>query len=144
MARGAIGRHSERNMVNKKFGLFGALIVGLAACSNSGIWPRQPAIHADIQTFQSQILRCWSVPPNAPSFVIALRVRLNANGTVIGQPLLLNPDSREVDETNFRLATQAAMNAVMQCGPYDLPPETYRVWSDVVIYMNPADAGRQT
>lgn len=127
-------------MVNKKFGLFGALMFGLAACANSGIWPQDTFAHADILEFQRQVRNCWTVPPNAPSFTIALRVQLNANGTLIGNPLLLNPDSDEVDGRNFRLASASAARAVISCAPYTLPSRSYRIWNDVVIYLNPANS----
>ena len=125
-------------MVNKKFGILSALMFGLAACANSGIWPQEPFAHADILEFQRQVRNCWAVPPNAPSFTIALRVRLNANGTIIGGPLLLNPDTDEIDNRNFRLASAAAVRAVNSCAPYNLPSKSYRFWSDVVIYLNPS------
>ena len=127
-------------MVNRKFGLLGALMFGLMACANSGIWPQEPFAHADILEFQRQVRKCWSVPPNAPSFTIALRVQLNPNGTLVSSPLLLNPDSNEVDNRNFRLATESAVNAVSVCAPYRLPSKSYRFWNDVVIYLNPASS----
>ena len=80
------------------------------------------------------------MPANAPSFTIALRVQLNPNGTIIGNPLLLNPESEEIDGRNFRLASAAAVRAVNRCGPYNLPSKSYRIWSDVVIYLNPANS----
>lgn len=127
-------------MVNRKLGLLGALMFGLAACANSGIWPQEPFAHADILEFQRQIRSCWRVPANAPSFTIALRVQLNPNGTIIGNPLLLNPESEEIDGRNFRLASAAAVRAVNRCAPYNLPSKSYRIWSDVVIYLNPANS----
>jgi hypothetical protein len=127
-------------MVNKKFGFFGIMMFGLAACTNSGIWPQEPFAHADILEFQRQVRTCWTVPPNAPSFTIALRVRLNPNGTLLGSPLLLNPDSDEIDSRNFRLASASAVRAVNGCAPYNLPSKSYRIWNDVVIYLNPANA----
>ncbi len=125
-------------MVNRKFGLFGALMLGLVACANPGLWPQDPFAHVDILEFQRQVSNCWTVPPNAPSFTIALRVQLNPNGTIIGSPLLLNPDSDEVGGRNFRLASASAVRAVNRCAPYTLPSKSYRIWSDVVIYLNPA------
>lgn len=127
-------------MVNGRFGLFGALMLGLAACANPGLWPQDPFAHVDILEFQRQVRDCWTVPPNAPSFTIALRVQLNANGTIIGNPLLLNPDSDEIDGRNFRLASASAVRAVHRCAPYNLPSKSYRFWSDVVIYLNPANS----
>lgn len=127
-------------MVNRKFGLFGALMFGLVACANSGLWPQEPFAHVDILEFQRQVRNCWNVPPNAPSFTIALRVQLNPNGTIIGSPLLLNPDSEEVDGRNFRLASASAVRAVNRCAPYTLPSKSYRIWSDVVIYLNPGNS----
>ncbi len=124
-------------MVNRKFGLFGALMFGLVACANSGLWPQDPFAHADILEFQRQVRNCWTVPPDAPSFTIALRVQLNPNGTIIGNPLLLNPHSDEIDGRNFRLASASAVSAVNRCAPYTLPSKSYRIWSDVVIYLNP-------
>ncbi len=125
-------------MVNRKLGLFGAMMLGLAACANSGIWPEEPFAHVDILEFQRQVRVCWRVPANAPSFTIALRVQLNPNGTIIGNPLLLNPESDEIDGRNFRLASASAVRAVNRCAPYNLPSKSYRIWSDVVIYLNPA------
>ncbi len=135
---GARGRGGPAKMVNRKFGLLGALMLGLTACANSGFWPQEPFAHADILEFQRQVRECWTVPPNTPSFTIALRVQLNANGTLLSSPLLLNPETDEIDIRNFRLATESAVHAVAICAPYRLPSKSYRIWNDVIIYLNPA------
>jgi outer membrane biosynthesis protein TonB len=93
---------------------------------------------SEIDALRSQMSKCWNVPVGAPdptALVLRVRVFLNEDGTVASPPQLV--DQARVGDPYFRAAADAAIRAVHVCGPYNLPPEKYASWNEIVITFDP-------
>lgn len=84
------------------------------------------------------VQKCWSVPVGIrddDQLKVVLEVNLALDGTVVGPPVLIEPESAESGE--IRQAFEAARRALLRCEPYQLPPEKYESWKQVVIEFDP-------
>lgn len=93
---------------------------------------------SEIDALRSQMSKCWNVPVGAPdptALVLRVRVFLNEDGTVASAPQLI--DQARLGDPYFRAAADAAIRAIHICGPYELPPEKYSHWSEIVITFDP-------
>jgi outer membrane biosynthesis protein TonB len=85
---------------------------------------------------QQRLAKCWSIPPGAREAQISVKVRfqLNPDGTVSGQPQVMNSSADPL----FTTTAQSALSAVMECQPYDfLPQDRYDLWQDNGVNFNP-------
>ena len=83
-----------------------------------------------LATAAEQVQRCYRPPKGGHvvrSIITRLRVRYNADGSLVGLPVLLWQKGVTADNRAFagRMA-EAASLAVMNCAPIRLPPEYYR------------------
>jgi len=96
------------------------------------------AITADEREWlRSQIQRCWNPPTgvmDAPNLLVKLRIAFNVDGSVVGQPEVTNSSSSPL----FQVAADAAVRAVLRCQPYQMPPEKYDSWRDVILNFDPS------
>jgi outer membrane biosynthesis protein TonB len=94
----------------------------------------------EIDALRSQLAKCWNVPVGAPdpaALVFRVRVFLNEDGTIASAPELI--DKGNLSDPYFRAAADSAIRAVHICGPYELPPEKYASWSEIVIKFDPRE-----
>jgi colicin import membrane protein len=86
----------------------------------------------------SQRLRaCWRLPSGgggSDTPVVTLRWRLRPDGTLDGDPHVEQPRG----DALFRIAAEAAIRAVQQCSPFDLPPERYSTWRTITWEFDPS------
>ena len=78
------------------------------------------------------IRKCWRVPPGLPAPKapwVEVRLFLNRNGTLAKPPEVVNQDS----DAAFVVMSRSAVNAVLSCQPFALPPENYDLWREVVL-----------
>jgi outer membrane biosynthesis protein TonB len=80
----------------------------------------------------SQIQRCTRSNADAPSdmdLAVVVRVRLERNGTLAEPPRLVD-EGRVLNSPNpfLRVAGERALRAVIECAPYELPPQNYAEW----------------
>jgi outer membrane biosynthesis protein TonB len=95
---------------------------------------------SEIDALRSQLAKCWNVPVGAPdpaALVFRVRVFLNEDGTIASPPQLL--DQGNLSDPYFRAAADSAIRAVHICGPYELPPEKYAAWNEIVIKFDPRE-----
>lgn len=98
-----------------------------------------------IAAFVQRIKECWVIPPGAREgdITVKIRIQLNLDGTVMGEPQVMNGPGDYLFETTAR-STKAA---ILQCQNYDfLPQDQHEVWKDLVLNFNPnmfADAATQ-
>ena len=98
-----------------------------------------------IAAFVQRIRECWVIPPGAreANITVKIRIQLNLDGSVIGEPEVMNGPGDFLFDTTAR-STKAA---ILQCQNYDfLPQDQYDVWKDLVLNFNPnmfADAATQ-
>ena len=72
---------------------------------------------------------------DADRIQVKLRVKFNADGSVIGQPQVMNTDPSR----SFQIAAENAQRAVLECQPYPLPPEKFSAWQDMILNFVPRD-----
>lgn len=90
----------------------------------------------EIDAMRAQISRCWILPIGglgADRIVVRIRFQLEKNGQLSRQPSILNASSSPF----FRSAAESAVRAIVDCQPYKLPAEKYRVWRDIVLNFDP-------
>ena len=65
--------------------------------------------------------------------MVKLRIGFNIDGSVIGQPEVVNSSPSPL----FQVAAEAAIRAVLGCQSYQMPPEKYESWRDVILNFDP-------
>lgn len=89
-----------------------------------------------------QVQPCWNFDAGArdpASLIVEMRVFLNPDGSLSGQPEILDR-SRYLSDPFFRSAAERAQRAVLDCQPFNLPRESHSLWSSLLIRFNPAEA----
>jgi len=96
---------------------------------------------SEIDAIRTQIRDCWNLQAGAAEaekYLVTLSVDLRRDGSVIGQPKLIEPSLLTVSSDKFyRDAYERAKRAILQCQPYELPPERYDSWRTVVLEFDP-------
>ena len=89
-----------------------------------------------------QVQPCWHFDAGArdpASLIVEMRVFLNPDGSLSGQPEVLDRP-RYLSDPFFRSAAERAQRAVLDCQPFNLPRDSYSLWSSLLIRFNPAEA----
>ncbi|WP_200964607.1 cell envelope integrity protein TolA [Bosea sp. Root483D1] len=102
-----------------------------------------PSLRAQlIGIIQDQLLKCWSVPialSNAKGSVVpAVRMKLNTDGSLIGQATVTNSSPDPL----FRVAADSALTATRRCSPLRIPAQFaayYDDWRDVIVNFDARD-----
>lgn len=85
----------------------------------------------------SRLRGCWTVPSGgggSDTPVVTLRWRLKPDGSLDGDPQVEQPRG----DALFRIAAEAAVRAVRQCSPFDLPPDKYSTWRTITWEFDPS------
>jgi colicin import membrane protein len=93
---------------------------------------------SEIDALRAQIQACWNPPVNmadAKDLIVAVRLVLNQDGSLSGEPTVLNRDSHPL----FQIAAESATRAIRRCQPYRLPIAKYEVWRDLEINFDPRE-----
>jgi colicin import membrane protein len=91
--------------------------------------------------FQDRFRGCWMQPitlPQGAKYVPEIRVPLNLDGSLAGDPTLLNPP----DDPAWRPLAESAMRAVHECDPLPVPDifkPYYDQWRDRIVRFNDED-----
>jgi colicin import membrane protein len=86
-------------------------------------------------------LNCWTPPPGVPegdTYVAQIKVVFNADGSLSGRPVLLNPPS----DRAWRAHAESAMRAVRKCDPLKVPAEYmpfFDQWKIETIHFDPRE-----
>ena len=86
-------------------------------------------------------LNCWTPPPGMPdgdTYVAQIKVIFNADGSLSGRPVLLNPPS----DRAWRAHAESAMRAVRKCDPLKVPAEYmpfFEQWKVETIHFDPRE-----
>jgi colicin import membrane protein len=90
------------------------------------------------QIIKSCVQSKWNVlggGESAQNTQVKVRLRFNPDGTLAGEPQIMNPQN-----TPYFLAVRdSAVRAVQACEPYSLPPAKYDFWKDIVLNFDPRD-----
>jgi hypothetical protein len=94
----------------------------------------------EIATLKARVKECWTPPPSlaeadAQKLVVVLRVSLQRNGALTGEPTLLAASASPKGATLL----QTARHALRQCQPFGfLPNAKYREWKKLDLGFSPA------
>ena len=102
------------------------------------------AMNADLASMlKSQVKPCWtymSGAPHADRLITKFRIQLGRDGNVVGQPqLAAESAAAQAGDPYMRAANEAALRAIMTCGPYKLPLDRYDQWRDFSIAFKVSD-----
>jgi colicin import membrane protein len=93
---------------------------------------------SELDALRAQIQACWNPPvsmADAKDLVVEVRLMLNQNGTLSGEPLVVNRSGHPL----FAVAAESATRAIRRCQPFRLPVAKYEVWRDVIVAFDPRD-----
>lgn len=94
------------------------------------------ALSDELRALIAQAKRCWNVPAGwrDPGQVsVTVRFLLARDGTVRGVPKVIEFPASELGKA----AADSAVRAVLECGPFELPPDKYEQLSDVQLRFTP-------
>lgn len=104
-----------------------------------------PSLRAQlIGIIQDQLLKCWNVPialanaHGSGNIVPSVRMKLNTDGSLAGQPGVINSSADPL----FRVAADSALTATRRCAPLRIPAQFaayYDDWRDVVVNFDARD-----
>jgi colicin import membrane protein len=92
------------------------------------------------QIIKSCVEGRWTVlsgGASAQETVVKIRLRFNQDGTLSAPPEIKPPPGAPTPY--FRAISESALRAVQECEPYDLPPDLYDHWKDVIMSFSPKD-----
>ena len=93
------------------------------------------ALRARVESF-------WDIPAGSldvADLTVQVRVRFNRDGSLKGEPVVLNDSSNPA----FRVAAEASLRALRRGAPYSfLPASQYETWNDVELDFRPQDMFR--
>jgi colicin import membrane protein len=103
-----------------------------AAKMSPSLWGQLDAL------LQDQYKQCWSYIGLAtqPKYIPEIRVEYNQDGTLLGQPSLVNPPS----DPSKRSLAESAMRAVRRCNPLHIPAlyqPFYEEWKGRIVRFDP-------
>ncbi|MDB5559958.1 MAG: cell envelope integrity protein TolA [Enterovirga sp.] len=97
-----------------------------------------------IGLLSEQLHRCWQVPIAAQSAdkppVPTVRVRLNQDGSLAGEPVVVNTSGDPL----FRTVADSATRATRRCAPLRIPAQFapfYNDWRELVVNFDPRQVG---
>ena len=79
----------------------------------------------------------WRLPAGGGGVdtpVVQIRFRLRQDGTLDGEPQVLAPQN----SPQFNVAAEAAVRAIKEAAPYNLPPDKYAAWADNKVEFDPS------
>ena len=87
---------------------------------------------------QEQYKRCWNFAGlgGPQKYIPEIHVQYSLDGSLIGQPVLLNPPS----DPNLRALAESAMRAVRRCDPLRIPSQYqlyYDQWKGRIVRFDP-------
>jgi colicin import membrane protein len=96
----------------------------------------------ELDALRARLRQCWNVPvgvAEARDLIVTVRIQFNRDGSLQGEPRLMNTGSHPA----FTAASESALRAVRTCAPYTfLPVAKYEAWKDVIIDFDPRDMFR--
>ena len=74
----------------------------------------------ELDALRARLRQCWNVPvglAEARDLVVTVRIQFKQDGSLLGEPRLMNSASHPA----FQAASESALRAVRSCAPYTLP-----------------------
>jgi hypothetical protein len=111
-----------------------AVLLGVSVAQAPALDPTQNVSPAEIESFVQQVKSCWTIlPEDVNSGVgVTLLVELDRDGTIDNTQIAEADDS----PVGQRIA-RSALRAVERCAPYAFSAETYALWKQLRITLQP-------
>ncbi|MDB5598580.1 MAG: hypothetical protein JWN71_624 [Xanthobacteraceae bacterium] len=96
---------------------------------------------SELDALRAQIQQCWNPPAgaaDAKDLIVVVKLELNQDGTLTGQPSLANRSSHPF----FQVAAESALRAIRRCQPYKLPIAKYETWRSIEVGFDPKELFR--
>jgi outer membrane biosynthesis protein TonB len=90
---------------------------------------------SEVDALRAQIEKCWIVQAGAryaEELVVRIRIYLNPDGTLRGEPQIVDRARLESDPY-FRAAAESAARAILKCQPFRMPADKYDRWRDIEL-----------
>lgn len=84
----------------------------------------------------SKMAVCWGTVADLPDpdrLNVTVRVRLKRDGTLEGEPALINPRRAPIGDRFMGQAIDRALRAARKCQPYNLPEDDYDIWREITM-----------
>jgi tol-pal system protein YbgF len=97
-----------------------------------------PMSASELSELHTKVISCLTTPFKRPkkSKKIQVRFSLNADGRLIGSPIVKKIDFQNEDPNVMRVFAESAKRAVLLCEPYNfLPVSKYKHWRDIQIAL---------
>jgi hypothetical protein len=93
----------------------------------------------ELDALRARLMALWNPPAGSRDvreLMVQVRIRLSADGRVVGAPEVLNNGNNVL----FQAARDSALRAIYRGQPFDmLRPEHYEVWKEMDITFDPRD-----
>jgi colicin import membrane protein len=92
----------------------------------------------EIAMLKAQLMGCWNPPvgvSEAKDLIVTVKFSLNRDGSLLGEPIVLNRGRNAL----FQIAAESATRAVRRCQPFRLPASKYEAWQEVEVNFDPND-----
>lgn len=103
--------------------------------------PDVPLSMTELDNIRYQIQKNWNLPAggrNAHNMVVALRIRLGPDGTVLDVSVV--DRSQMNNDPFYRAMAESTVRAVLKTGQIrNLSPEKYHIWRDMKINFDPKE-----
>ena len=89
-----------------------------------------------LDTLRSDIERCWTIPSgwsDPKQVTVVVDFAMTREGKVTARPTVIEFAANQYGAA----AAKNAIDAVLKCGPYSLPPEKYQDWQHVQVRLAP-------
>jgi hypothetical protein len=97
---------------------------------------------SSVEAFRAHMRTCAALPAGVSTgdkISLVVRVKLNANGTLAGRPILIEGTA----SPKGPVLLQSLLNWLTKCQPYNmLPADKYQEWKSLDMRFTPEDLGR--
>jgi hypothetical protein len=97
---------------------------------------------SSVEAFRAHMRTCAALPPGVSTgdkISLVVRVKLNANGTLAGRPILIEGTA----SPKGPVLLQSLLSGLTKCQPYNmLPADKYQEWKSLDMRFTPEDLGR--
>lgn len=111
--------------------------------SNSSNWdPTQPISASEKDFIASHYNRCWDFDAGAKgasSMIINMRVKLNADGSVMSAEI--DKNARYFSESAYQAAADRARRDILNCDKLQIPAGKYDSWKEFNLTFDPRNKG---
>jgi hypothetical protein len=107
-----------------------------SAASKAAALPEKPTVsRSDVDRLRQHIASCWSPPVIDAKIwdraVVDVMVELDRSGAVLAAEIA--DKKRLINDSQFQILAESAVDALWQCSPLPLPPDNYDLWKSFLF-----------